>query len=148
MFLLSFCTSGFTNIEIKLTVTASPQCIINNDRPIEVDFGDAVITTSVDGFNYREPINFSLKCNGDTTKTMNMMILGAGADFNENNLKTSKENLSIALYSKGTVLALNKSKPFIYSEIPTLEAVLVKQSGKTLTEGIFTATATMQIGYE
>lgn len=39
-----------TTVNVRVTVL-SPPCIINGGRPIEVDFGDEVMTTRIDGAN-------------------------------------------------------------------------------------------------
>lgn len=49
---LSFVANAVTTVTVKVTVIASPACIVNNNEAIEVEFGD-VITTQVNGTDYR-----------------------------------------------------------------------------------------------
>ncbi len=60
-------------VTVKVTVVAPPPCVINDGRPIEVEFGD-VMTTRVDGDNYKMPVNYTLSCTGDTANAMKLQI--------------------------------------------------------------------------
>ena len=47
-----------------LTITGNivePDCVINNNQQIVVDFGE-VLTTRIDGSNYETPIVYTLSC--------------------------------------------------------------------------------------
>lgn len=136
-----------STITVKVTVLAPPPCTINNDRPIEVIFGD-VMTTSVDGNNYRMPVNYTLLCTGGSHNAMKLQIQGNGAPFNNTLLQTDKTGLAIELQQEGSKLAVNNWVNFTYPNKPVLWAVPVKQSGVTLTGGEFSASATMKVDYQ
>lgn len=134
-------------VTVKVTVVAPPPCIINDDRPIEVDFGD-VITTRVDGNNYRMPVNYTLSCTGGPSNAMKLQVQGNGAAFDGEVLQTSKAGLGIELQQGSNRLTVNNWLNFDYPTQPELWAVPVKQTGTTLTGGEFSAGATMMVAYQ
>ncbi|HCR1077295.1 TPA: fimbrial protein [Enterobacter cloacae] len=135
-------------VMVKVTVVASPPCTINDDRPIEVDFGE-VMTTRVDGNNYRMPVNYTLSCTGASSNAMKLQVKGSGAAFDGRLLQTSRNGLGIELQTQGGIsFPVNGSLIFSYPNKPELWAVPVKQPGVTLTGGEFTAGATMSVTYQ
>jgi type 1 fimbria pilin len=134
-------------VTVKVTVVAPPPCVINDDRPIEVEFGD-VMTTRVDGDNYKMPVNYTLSCTGGTSNAMKLQVRGTGAAFDAKVLQTDKAELGIELGQGDSKLAVNDWLNFTYPNKPELWAVPVKQSGATLTGGDFKAGATMAMDYQ
>ncbi|MGB8665546.1 MAG: fimbrial protein [Serratia inhibens] len=134
-------------VTVKVTVVAPPPCVINGNRPIEVEFGD-VMTTRVDGNNYKMPVNYTLSCTGSSSNAMKLQVKGTGAAFNATVLLTNKAGLGIELRQGDTKLAVNRWLTFSYPNTPTLWAVPVKQAGATLTGGEFSAGATMAVDYQ
>ncbi|CAI2004423.1 fimbrial protein [Serratia fonticola] len=134
-------------VTVKVTVVATPPCTINDDRPIEVEFGDAM-TTRVDGDNYKMPVNYTLSCTGAPYNAMKLQVQGNGASFDGTVLKTSKTGLGIKLQQGSNKLAINSWLKFTYPNQPELWAVPVKQNGVALAGGEFTAGATMKVDYQ
>lgn len=134
-------------ITVKVTVLTPPPCTINDNRPIEVEFGD-VMTTRVDGDSYRMPVNYTLGCTGASSNAMKLQVQGDGANFDGSVLKTTKTGLGIKLQQGSNKLAINSWLNFTYPNQPELWAIPVKQSGATLTGGEFTAGATMKVDYQ
>ncbi|WP_256814432.1 MULTISPECIES: fimbrial protein [unclassified Serratia (in: enterobacteria)] len=134
-------------VTVKVTVVAPPPCVINDDRPIEVEFGD-VMTTRVDGDNYKMPVNYTLSCTGGTSNAMKLQVKGNGAAFDATVLQTNKTGLGIELRQGDGKLAVNSWLNFTYPNKPELWAVPVKQAGTTLTGGEFSAGATMAVDYQ
>lgn len=133
---------------INLTVNImAPPCVINDNRPIEVEFGN-VMTTRVDGNDYRMPVNYTLDCKDAPSSAMKLQVQGAGASFDGALLQTSNAALGIKLQSGTTPLPINTWLNFTYPNKPELSAVPVKQSGITLAGGEFTAGATMKVDYQ
>jgi hypothetical protein len=139
--------NAVTRVEVKVTVVAPPPCIINDDRPIIVDFGE-VITTRIDDSNNRLPVDYTLSCKDAPYNTMRMKIQGNGAHFDSTVLQTSKNGLGIELQNNKNKFSVNSWLNFIYPNKPDLWVVLVKQRGATLTGGEFTAGATMKVDYQ
>nr|WP_315290279.1 fimbrial protein [Serratia proteamaculans] len=134
-------------VTVKVTVVAPLPCVINDDRPIEVEFGD-VMTTRVDGTNYKIPVNYTLSCTGFSSNSMKLQVKGSGAAFDATVLQTNKTGLGIELRQGNSKLAVNNWLTFNYPNAPELWAVPVKQSGATLTGGEFSAGATMAVDYQ
>ncbi|MGP3120271.1 fimbrial protein [Serratia nevei] len=141
------CADPSATVTIKVTVVAPPPCVINDDRPIEVEFGD-VMTTRVDGDNYKMPVNYTLSCTGGSSNAMKLQVKGNGAAFDATVLQTNKTGLGIELLQGNSKLAVNKWLSFTYPNKPALWAVPVKQAGAPLTGGEFSAGATMAVDYQ
>lgn len=138
------------NVTIKVTVLAKPSCKLNNNNPINVDFGDDVMTNKIDGSNYTESLVYSLDCETGASGSMTLSINGNSSSFDPSALNTSVAGLAIRLKNDATTLALNTgSVTFTYptSALPSLFAVPIKQSGASLSAGAFTASATMTLDY-
>ncbi|MGN7975534.1 fimbrial protein [Serratia sp. 22264] len=144
--LLALAASTAT-VTVKVTVVAPPPCVINDDRPIDVEFGD-VMTTRVDGDNYKMPVNYTLSCTGAPSNAMKLQVKGTGAAFDATVLQTNKAALGIELRQGDSKLAVNDWLNFTYPNMPELWAVPVKQTGATLTGGEFSAGATMAVAYQ
>nr|WP_261803117.1 fimbrial protein [Serratia nematodiphila] len=137
-----------TTATVVLTITiVAPPCVINDNRPIDVEFGD-VMTTRVDGNNYRMPVNYTLDCKDAPSSAMKLQVQGTGASFDGALLKTSNATLGIKLQHGAAPLPVNTWLNFTYPNKPELWAVPVKQSGVTLPGGEFTAGATMKVDYQ
>ncbi|MGF6191422.1 fimbrial protein [Serratia sp. 2723] len=134
-------------VTVKVTVVAPPPCVINDDRPIDVEFGD-VMTTRVDGDNYKMVVNYTLSCPGAPSNAMKLQVKGTGAAFDATVLQTNKTGLGIELRQGDSKLAVNGWLNFTYPNKPELWAVPVKQRGATLTGGEFSAGATMAVDYQ
>ncbi|HBH6953694.1 TPA: fimbrial protein [Serratia marcescens] len=138
-----------TNITVSVTVLAPLPCVFDGNKPIEVNFGDEVLTTRIDGGNYRMPIAYSLSCSGQGKNAMKLQIAGNGASFNSQLLQTNVNGLGIALLRNGTRIPLNSWQSFTYSTtLPVLEAVPVRQAGVELPTGEFNASATLRADYQ
>lgn len=41
-----------------------------------MNFGDEVMTTRIDGSNYRRPVNYTLTCNGQSSNALKLQVQG------------------------------------------------------------------------
>lgn len=135
-------------VNIRGTIILPPPCTINNNQTIRVDFGDEVMTTRIDGVNYKQAIAYSLNCEIQKSNNLKMSIQGGTAGFGTGLLSTNKSDLGIALYYGTQQLNINTWFNYTYPNQPVLYAVPVKRSGATLTGGEFTASATLLIDYQ
>lgn len=135
-----------STVTVQVTVL-EPPCVINDDRPIEVDFGE-VMTTRVDGVNYRRPVDYTLLCSKAFSNAIKLQVQGNGASFDRTVLHTNKAGLGIGLRHGDNKLPVNNWLNFTYPNAPALWAVPVRQSGATLKGGEFTASATLQVAYQ
>lgn len=127
------------------TLVRPPSCIINNDTPIDLDFGDNLLTTRIDGVHYRQRLNWTLVCSDNPSNSMHLRITGSGASFDATALATNVHGLGIR-FSQGaanTTLNLNDWLDFTYPTLPVLTAIPVKDPSVKLSGGTFTAGATL-----
>lgn len=137
-----------TNVYVTGTLVETPDCTINNDKPVVVNFGDEMITRLVDGERYRTNIEYSITCKNLAKNALALAISGSTADFGTGLLRTDKEGLGLRLYHGTKIISPNYTAIFNYGVTPTFSAVPVAQDNTTLTAGTFTATATMVIAYQ
>jgi len=137
-----------TAINISGTIMAPPPCVINGDWTIQVDFGQNVVISRIDGSNYLKTIDYTLECKSQSKNAMKMMIEGSGAEFDSGVLQTFTPNLGIALKQNGQPLRLNQWLNFTYPMQPVLQAVPVKKVGANLPTGPFFAGATLKVDYQ
>ncbi|AOE97958.1 exotoxin [Serratia surfactantfaciens] len=137
-----------TTIKVTVTIVAPPPCVINNNNLIEVNFGNDVMTTRIDGSYKKQEVVYSVECKNAPNNAMKLQIQGTGAGFDSEVLRTDKEGLGIALLRNGNPQPINSWINFTYPNLPQFEAVPVKQAGATLSGGKFTAGATMKVEYQ
>ncbi|EPX2177049.1 TPA: fimbrial protein [Serratia marcescens] len=147
-FLLGGKGDAATTVTVKVTVLAALPCIINDNKPIDVDFGDEVMTTRIDGVNYSTPIKYTITCVNPQKNGMKLQVSGTSASFDSRLLKTDVDGLGIAFRSNESPLALNNWQSFNFPLLPRLAAVPVKQGSKVLPTGEFTSSATLRVDYQ
>lgn len=134
--------------KVTVTVVERPDCVINGNKPIEVDFGQVVVT-DIDGTNYRTPIAYGLECKGVGKKNLALSLSGTAAGFDASALRTSVEGLGIRLYANDKQLKVNSGTvAFKYEAKPELAAVPVKKKDAELQGGEFSAGATLKVEYK
>ncbi|MCU5771609.1 fimbrial protein [Erwiniaceae bacterium BAC15a-03b] len=135
-------------LTLRVAINA-PACNINQGQAINVDFGNDIFITQVNGENYKQPISFSLSCNAYTPVTMRLRFDGTTAQFDAGVLATTMSDLGIKLLQGsggGTPLSPGSWLNFDRTAgIPSLQAVLVQRAGSTLAAGEFTGTATLVV---
>ncbi|ELY2670854.1 fimbrial protein [Cronobacter sakazakii] len=136
-------------ITVSVTISIEP-CEINHNQDIDVDFGDNVITTEVAQGIYEKAIDYTLDCgNAIPGKMLKMRLVGNGASFDSDVLKTSVDALGVKFKNNGVDYPLNSDVNFISQENkPALTAMLVKKNGTRLPTGAFSAGATMMVDYQ
>ncbi|MBW5816923.1 fimbrial protein [Yersinia kristensenii] len=135
-------------VNVSVTIFAAPPCEINSNNTINVNFGDTVLTSNVDGVNYMQPVSYTLNCTAAAANALKISIKGNGATFDTSLLKTSNSALGIKLIRDGQPFALNTASNFTYPNIPVLQAVPIKQTNATLSTGYFSGTATLVVEYQ
>lgn len=136
-----------TTVVVVVTVVAPPSCEINGTKPIEVAFGE-VLTSQVNGDNYKQDVLYDIKCTNPTSNDMSIRIQGTDIGLGNHVLGTDTADLGIALLSNGNPAPLNSDIRFTYPNPPKLQAVPVKSPGSKLQGGAFSASATMTVAYQ
>ncbi|HGM6603605.1 TPA: fimbrial protein [Serratia marcescens] len=136
-------------MHLRGTLRAPPPCSINDGGVIEVAFGQRVGINKVNGDNYRQEVNYFIKCDSPGARPWELTLTfkGSAASFDNAALQTDNDNLGIRLYRDGQSFAPNSSIKIDPANPPRLEAVPVAKAGMPLAEGAFAATATLQADY-
>ncbi|MBC3378121.1 fimbrial protein [Serratia fonticola] len=135
-------------LRVIVTVQAPPSCKLNNDKPIDVDFNE-VLTTRVNGENYRQRVNFTLTCSAGAPNAMKFRVKGNSAWFDAKALQTNIMALGIAFWQGDKRVAINDWLTFNYPNLPVLYAVPVKAPGAVLDTGGFSvAGATLEVTFQ
>ncbi|MFC0227460.1 fimbrial protein [Serratia aquatilis] len=137
-------------VNITGTVLAGPACNVvgNVNNQIEVDFGNNLQTTLINGSNYATPVSFTMSCTGNpSTLRLRFVRTGGGNSFDSNVLATNFPDLGIKLLRPdNSALNLGAWFTFAYSATPpAIKAVPVKRPGATLPGGFFGASATLEM---
>lgn len=146
-----------TTVYITGVLMDAPECTVNGNNKIDVDFGKNVNIHEIDGTTYgKTQLVYSLNCTSLTSEKLKLSVAGDPAPFGTGLLKTNKDGLGIRLYHGNTVLpagngmaqAVNFTWLNNSGMLPPLYAVPVAQSGVRLTGGDFTGSGTLVIEYQ
>ncbi|WP_454877357.1 fimbrial protein [Serratia inhibens] len=146
----AFCTDSdaVTTINISGTVIAPLSCVINGNQIIEVNFGNDLVTTRVDGSRYMKTLDYTLTCKNNTSNAIKMKFQGNATAFNNSALQTEQADLGVELRANGQPMPINNWLNFTYPNKPLLQAVPVKRDGGVLKVGDFSAGATLMVDYQ
>ena len=137
-----------TNLIIRAQIIAPPPCVINAGSTLDVPFGNDLLTSRVDGVNYRRGVPYTVTCESPFSNAMTLEFKGAGAAFDSRVLATRKADLGVKLFVNGADWSLNTAVNFTYPNFPIVQAVPVKRAGSRLTGGAFDAAATLVVEYQ
>lgn len=130
------------NLTVKGNILDVDNCVINNGEKINVNFGADLITTKVDGTNYRQKVPYSMQCTKDVWWKMKFVATPAFADA----LPTSINELGIVLSTtEDKPIALNQWLPSFQNTPPDIYATPTKRPNATLKGGPFTGTVTLVV---
>lgn len=136
------------SLAIRGVIIAPPTCIINGGNTLNVPFGNALMTTRIDGVNYRRQVPYTVTCTGLPSNGMTLKLQGTGAGFDSTSLSTNNADLGIKLFINGALWPLNNTVNFTYPTLPRMEAVPVKRIGSVLSAGAFSASATVVVALQ
>lgn len=144
-----FIAQAGTDMTFHGTLIEPSGCTINNDEPIEVEFGNDLSIPNVDGVNYKQNINYNLECvDASSAVALKVLIVGTGASFDSSVLQTTQENLGVKILSNDQPYGINTWLNFSSDSQPILTAVPIKSIDGSLSAGEFTAGATMTVDYQ
>jgi type 1 fimbria pilin len=139
---------GEADMTFHGTLITPPPCTINDDNRIDVNFGERVGINKVDGVNYRQLMNYQITCEGSGNWALTLSLSGSSTGFDKEALLTDKANLGIRVYQNDKPFTPNSTLKIDLANPPRLEAVPVKNTGTTLSEGAFEAWATLRADYQ
>ncbi|MCW0355037.1 fimbrial protein [Pantoea ananatis] len=132
------------------TLLESPPCVVNSNRDIVVDFGDEVMTTRIDGTQYRQKIEFTIDCTSAISSKQKIRISGTttSAGYAGEVISTPKKGLGIALYHDSVRYSPGEWLNFNVPNIPTFYAVPEKNKSEAMSGGVFNAKASLVVEYQ
>ncbi|WP_448654308.1 fimbrial protein [Pseudomonas fluorescens] len=137
-----------TNLTIRAVIIAPPPCVINSGSTLDVPFGNDLLTSRIDGVNYRRGVPYTVICDAPYSNALTLELKGTGAAFDSRVLSTRKTDLGVKLFVNGADWPLNTAVNFTHPNFPVVQAVPVKREGSKLTGGAFDATATLVVDYQ
>jgi type 1 fimbria pilin len=145
--LIGFNAMADENMNFHGTLVDFPSCTINDNQPINVEFGNVGIN-KIDGVNYEKDIDYKITCDGtDTKDQLYLSITGQAASFNPGYLATSVSGLAIQIKQSSEPYTLADQVKVNIDSPPKLSAVPIKGPG-ALGTGEFSASATLQAFYQ
>ncbi|PIF24074.1 fimbrial protein [Candidatus Pantoea floridensis] len=123
-------------------------CKINNEKPVDVSFGDAVGVNLVDGVNYRQKLALEIICTDPPGKLLHLKFLGNPTDFDPSAIMTNIDDLGIRLLKNDKPILINETLPLDNDRLLEFAAVPVKGVGSQLNGGDFHSKVTLQIVLE
>ncbi|WP_024547676.1 fimbrial protein [Siccibacter turicensis] len=126
----------------------APPCTVNDNELITVHFGDDVMTTRVDGINYKKPVIFTVDCSSAVSNLQAVRISGAATAFDPDALASNQANFGIAFYHGETRMGLDEKINFKWPALPEIYAVPVRQKETTLKGGAFRILASLVVEYQ
>ncbi len=139
------------NLEFIGTLVTPPSCSINEDGTVYVNFDDVRIKKVAEG-RYRETVPLTLKCEDSSLAwQLRLSVRGNAAGFDADNatvVTAEQANLGVKMYQNGQPFKLDEAINVNSATLPRIEAVLVQRNGVELTEGAFSATATLRAEYQ
>lgn len=131
------------------TLIEAPPCVVNDGKPVVVDFGNEVMTTRIDGTEYRKRIDFTLDCSASAPGMQQLRISGGPlTGFDPQALAGDQPGFGVALYEGSQRYVPGTWMPLTDPGIPELYAVPVKQDGVTLNGGAFSILASLVVAYQ
>lgn len=101
---------------------------------------------------YRETVPLTLKCEESSLAwQLRLSVRGNPAGFDADNatvVTPEQANLGVKMYQNGQPFKLDEAINVNSTTLPSIEAVLVQRDGVELTEGAFSATATLRAEYQ
>lgn len=122
-------------------------CKIGDDNPIDIDFGDEVVTDLIDGEHYLHAVPLQITCNEDYNGDLNFSVIGTPSSFENSALVTDVAGLGIRFLdaSTNTPIELNKAYRYKNNNNVDLTVVPVKEASTSLPGGAFTASAQLLV---
>ena len=117
------------NLSIRAVIIAPPPCVINNGSTLDVPFGNDLLTSRIDGVNYRRGVPYTVTCDSPFSNALTLELRGTGASFDGRVLLTRKPDLGVKLFINGADWPLNTAVNFTYPNFPVVQAVPVKRAG-------------------
>ena len=141
-----------TTVNVRGTLIDPPPCFLNEEQPLEINFGDKVGIKKVASGIYRQPLDIDVRCE-ESSKPWQLVIswYGNTATFDADNasiVTAEQADLGVKIYADGKPFPLKTLLKVNGETLPKLEAILVQREGIELKEGAFTARGVLRAEYQ
>ncbi|MDV5226082.1 MULTISPECIES: fimbrial protein [Providencia] len=148
----NFVMAEIYTLTVKVTVVEKTCDIYGNqgpNQPITVEMGDLIIK-NIDGKRYNTEIPYILECgNSADNPALKLKINGTQmAGQAANVLKTSVDNLGLALKADSSNLNIGAWHKFNYKTRPRLSVTPIASGTGGINDGEMTASATLSVEYQ
>lgn len=145
-----------TTVTVTGFLVGAPECTVNGNNRIDVDFGEEVYIREIDGITYKRlPLAYTLSCTSLVYTKLKLAITGRPAAFGSGLLGTDKAGLGIRIFHGDTILpagdGIAEYINFTWNGSgsgPALYAVPVAEDIATLTPGAFSGSGTLVLEYQ
>lgn len=148
LWVVSLGAQADANLNIRAVIIAPPPCVINSGGTLNIPFGNDLLTSRIDGVNYRRNVPYTVTCDSPFSNAMTLELKGTGASFDSKVLLTRNTDLGVKLFVNGADWPLNTAVKFTHPNFPVVQAVPVKRAGSQLRGGTFDAAATLVVEYQ
>ncbi|UVC29325.1 fimbrial protein [Pantoea sp. SOD02] len=140
---LSFAATDMTLHGTLINLT----CKIGDEKPIDIDFGEEVVTDLIDGEHYLQAVPLQVACSQDYSGDLNFSVVGTASSFEPSALVTNVPGLGIQFLdaSSNTPIELNKAYSHKNNDSVDLNVVPIKEASASLPGGAFTASAQLLV---
>lgn len=137
-----------TSITVTGMLVDAPECTINGNNTVDVNFGDTIYISRINTESYRTQVRYDVTCATPVRNALTITIVGQHAEFGSGLIKTDREGLGIQLYEGNRRLAAGEAINFTWPDFPVLYADLVANDGAILHSGDFIGSGSMVISYQ
>ncbi|MGQ3664462.1 fimbrial protein [Citrobacter braakii] len=132
----------------KLIADPGTPCTVNNNKVIDVPFGNVGVNKLNNGTDYAQDIHWTLECAGAVSSSIVQMVITATPEsWDPKAMSSNVTGLGVRILKDGTPLDLNTKLPVTPGTTPLLQAKLVREPATELTEQPFSATGTITVVY-
>lgn len=148
--------SGEVGVIFTGTVISPPSCTVSGGETIDVDFGDRVVASDIDGNNYMQNLPYQVSCSTSNASYFDLKLSINSAQvspFDDAAVTTTlnPDDFAIKFIVKGyedykvnDKIAISPSSPPVISVVPIKRPGV----GNKLTGGNFESFVTLQAEYE
>lgn len=148
--------AGEVDVVFSGTVITPPSCMVNGGETIDIDFGDRVVASEIDGNNYMQNLPYQVSCNTNNTSYFDLKLSinsSQVSSFDDAAVMTTLSQNDFALkfiISGHEGYNINESIAIIPSSLPIISVVPIKRPGvgNNLTGGNFESFVTLRAEYE
>lgn len=142
--------AAINDVTFHGTLVSPPACTISDGKTIEVEFRNVIID-NINGDNFRQDVPYTITCDPDVRDDaweMSLTWTGSQTPYDDSAIETDVSGLGIELQQNGQPFKLGTPLKIDPSTPPALQAVPVKANDAALSDGTFSAYATLQVDYQ